>query len=139
MNKTFVPPEGPNVAVSGKQSRVSKHQSGPRAGGPRGQPTCLVWPKASLRALYPSHKSLDRWWCRKERCRTTRTCIMWLTIKDTSGFQSNKTLVWPKGPNVAARGKQSQVSQDWSGPRPDGPAYVLGVAKGQLGCAVPKS
>ena len=43
-------------------------------------------------------------------CRTTRSCIMWLTIKDTGGFQSNKTLVRPEGPNVAASGKRSRVS-----------------------------
>ena len=57
LNKTLVRPEGPNVAASGKRSRVSLDLSWPRAEGPTAKPTCLVWPKASLRALYPSHES----------------------------------------------------------------------------------
>ena len=41
-------------------------------------------------------------------CRTTRSCIMWLTIKDTVWVQSNKPLVGPEGPSVAASGKKSR-------------------------------
>ena len=40
---------------------------------------------------------------------------MWPTIRDACVFQSIKTCVRPEGPNLAASGKQSQVSQDWSG------------------------